>query len=193
MPSGPNQRALASAYSSEADILYSINDLVGADENYRKAVSLAEAAVRKLPPDLDTRRQLAGTLRNWGDLAGAEGISNMGKPEEALARYRRSLNIVNGLVQKYPGSPLAKRDLYESLQALADAETTAGHHAAAEEQARGALAMIREISAADPETRATRLASPTCPPAWRRFWRTMAMRRKLCRWSWRPSPSWKRK
>ena len=147
---GPNQRALAAAYSSEADILYSISDLVGADENYRKAVSLAEAAVRKLPPDLDTRRQLAGMLRNWGDLAGAEGISNMGKPEEALARYRRSLNIVNGLVQEYPGSPLAKRDLYESLQALADAETTAGHHAAAEEQARGALAMIREISAADP-------------------------------------------
>ena len=110
---GPNQRALAAAYSSEADILYSISDLVGADENYRKAVSLAEAAVRKLPPDLDTRRQLAGTLRNWGDLAGAEGISNMGKPEEALARYRRSLNIVNGLVQEYPGSPLAKRDLYE--------------------------------------------------------------------------------
>jgi tetratricopeptide (TPR) repeat protein len=147
---GLNQRALASAYASEADILYSTNDLPGADENYRKAVSRAEAAVRKLPPDLDTRRQLAATLRNWGDLAGAEGISNMGKPEEALARYRLALEIVNGLVKEYPGSPLAKKDLYDSLLVLADAETTAGQHAAAEEQARRALAMIQEISAGDP-------------------------------------------
>ena len=147
---GLNQRALASAYASEADILYSTNDLPGANENYRKAVSRAEAAVRKLPPDLDTRRQLAATLRNWGDLAGAEGISNMGKPEEALARYRLALEIVNGLVKEYPGSPLAKKDLYDSLLVLADAETTAGQHAAAEEQARRALAMIQEISAGDP-------------------------------------------
>jgi tetratricopeptide (TPR) repeat protein len=147
---GLNQRALAAAYSSEADILYSMNDLAGADAYYRKAVPLEEAAVRKLPPDLDTRRQLAATLRNWGDLAGAEGISNMGKPEEALARYRRTLDIANGLVQEYPGSALAKKDLYNSLMVLADAETTAGHHAAAEEQARRALRMIRAISAADP-------------------------------------------
>jgi tetratricopeptide (TPR) repeat protein len=148
--SGLNQSALASAYSAEADILYTTNDLTGADKDYRKAVWLAEAAVRTLPPDLDTRRQLAGTLRNWGDLAGAEGISNMGKPEEALARYRRSLDIANALVQEYPGSRPAKKELYGSRMALADAETTAGHHAAAEEQARGALAMIQEISAEDP-------------------------------------------
>ena len=148
--SGLNQRALASAYAAEADILYGINDLAGANENYRKAVSLAEAAVRKLPPDLDTRRQLAGTLRNWGDLAGGEGMSNMGKPAEALARYRRSLDIANTLVKEYPGSPLAKKELYNSHLALADAETTAGHRAAAEEEARGALKMIQEISAADP-------------------------------------------
>jgi tetratricopeptide (TPR) repeat protein/predicted Ser/Thr protein kinase len=148
--SGLNQRALASAYSAEADILYGMNDLAGANENYGKAVSLAEAAVRMLPPDLDTRRQLAGTLRNWGDLAGAEGMSNMGKPEEALARYRRALDIAGGLVKEYPGSRPAKKDLYNSRQALADAETTAGHRAAAEEQARSALTMIQEISAADP-------------------------------------------
>ena len=148
--SGLNQRAMASAYSSEADILYGMNDLAGANENYGKAVSLAEAAVRMLPPDLDTRRQLAGTLRNWGDLAGAEGMSNMGKPEEALARYRRALDIAGGLVKEYPGSRPAKKDLYNSRQALADAETTAGHRAAAEEQARSALTMIQEISAADP-------------------------------------------
>jgi predicted Ser/Thr protein kinase len=148
--SGLNQRALASAYAAEADILYGINDLAGANGNYRKAVSLAEAAVRKLPPDLDTRRQLAGTLRNWGDLAGGEGMSNMGKPAEALARYRRSLDIANTLVKEYPGSPLAKKELYNCHLALADAETTAGHRAAAEEEARGALKMIQEISAADP-------------------------------------------
>ena len=147
---GLNQRALASAYSAKADILYGMNDLTGADQNYRKAVRLAEAAVRKLPPDLDTRRRLAGTLRNWGDLAGAEGISNMGKPEEALARYRRSLDIANELVKEFPGSLPAKKELYGSRMSLADAETTAGHHAAAEEQARGALTMIQEISAADP-------------------------------------------
>ena len=148
--SGLNQRALASAYAAEADILYSMNDLAGADGRYRKAVSLAEAAVRKLPPDLDTRRQLAGTLRNWGDLAGAEGESNMGKPEEALARYRRSLDIANGLVKEYPRSLAAKKELYGSQMALAAAETTAGHHAAAEEEARGALTLIQGISAADP-------------------------------------------
>jgi eukaryotic-like serine/threonine-protein kinase len=146
---GLNQRALASAYSSEADILYSTNDLAGADQDYRKAVSLAETAVRRLPPDLETRRQLAGTLRNWGDMAGAEGMSNMGKPEVALARYRRSLDIANELVKEYPGSRPAKKDLYNGLQALAEAETTAGHRAAAEQQARAALAMIQEISAAD--------------------------------------------
>ena len=156
--SGLNQRALASAYyAAEADILYSMNDLAGADGRYRKAVSLAEAAVRKLPPDLDTRRQLAGTLRNWGDLAGAEGVSNMGKPEEALARYRRSLDIANGLVKEYPRSLAAKKELYGSQMALADAETTAGHHAAAEEQARGALNMIQEISAADPGNTSNRV------------------------------------
>jgi eukaryotic-like serine/threonine-protein kinase len=148
--SGLNQHALASAYSSEADILYSTNDLAGANKSYREAVSLAETAVRRLPPDLETRRQLAGMLRNWGDLAGAEGMSNMGKPEEALARYRRSVDIANGLVQEYPASRPAKKDLYNGLQALADAETTAGHRAAAEEQARAALTMIQEISAADP-------------------------------------------
>jgi len=148
--SGLNQRALASAYSAEADILYTTSDLTGADKDYRKSVSLAEAAVRKLPPDLDTRRQLAATLRNWGDLAGAEGISNMGKPAEALARYRRSLDIARELVREYPGSLPSKKELYGSRMSLADAETTAGHHAAAEEQARAALAMIREISAADP-------------------------------------------
>jgi tetratricopeptide (TPR) repeat protein len=148
--SGLNQRALASAYSAMADILYSVNDLAGADKDYRKAVSLADAAVRKLPPDLDTRLQLAGALRNWGDLAGAEGISNMGKPAEALVRYRRSADIAGALVKEYPASRPAQKELYNSRMALADAETGAGHHAAAEEQARGALTMIREISAADP-------------------------------------------
>jgi non-specific serine/threonine protein kinase/serine/threonine-protein kinase len=147
---GLNQRALASAYAVEADILYSTNDLAGAYENYRKSVSLAEAAVRKLPPDLDTRRQLAATLRHWGDLAGAEGISNMGKPQEAVALYRRALDIAAGLVKQFPGSLPAKRELYDTRQALAEAETTAGHRAAAEEQARGALTMIQEISADDP-------------------------------------------
>ena len=148
--SGLNQRALASAYASEADILYSVNDLAGADGYYRKAVALAEAAVRKLPPDLDTRRQLANTLRNWGDLAGGEGMSNMGEPAQALARYRRSLDIANALAREYPGSPQAKKELYDSHLALADAETTAGHRAAAEEEARGALKMIQEISADNP-------------------------------------------
>ena len=112
---GLNQRALASAYSAEADVLYSQNDLAAADLEYRKAASLAEAAVRKLPPDPETRRQWAGTLRNWGDLAGAEGMSNMGKPEVALARYRQSLEIVRGLVKEYPGSRPARKDLYDSL------------------------------------------------------------------------------
>ncbi|MGD0360892.1 MAG: serine/threonine-protein kinase [Bryobacteraceae bacterium] len=149
-PNGLNQRALASAYSAEADILYSQNDLAAADREYRRAASLAEAAVRKLPPDLETRRQWAGTLRNWGDLAGAEGISNMGKPEVALARYRRSLEIVSGLVKEYPGSRPARKDLYDNLLVLAEAEAGAGHRAAAEKQARAALAMIQEISAADP-------------------------------------------
>jgi tetratricopeptide (TPR) repeat protein len=148
--SGLNERALASAYSSEADIRYSTNDLTGADENYRKAVSLAEAAMQKLPAGLDTRRQLAATLRNWGDLAGAEGISNMGNPAEALARYHRSLDIVTALVKEYPNSLAAKKELYASLMVLADAETTGGHHAAAEQQTRLALTMSREISAADP-------------------------------------------
>ena len=55
---GLNQRALAAGYGSEADILYSMNDLPGADKRYRQAVALTEAAVRKLPPDLETRRQL---------------------------------------------------------------------------------------------------------------------------------------
>jgi tetratricopeptide (TPR) repeat protein/predicted Ser/Thr protein kinase len=148
--SGLNQRALASAYSSEADILYSTNELTGADENYRKAVPLAEDSVRKLPPDLDTRRQLAMTLRNWGDLAGAEGISNMGNPAAALARYHRSLDIAAALVKEYPGSLAAKKELYASLMVLADAETTGGHHAAAEQETRRALTMSQEISAADP-------------------------------------------
>ena len=148
--SGLNQRALASAYASEADILYSMNDLPRADENYRKAVTLAEAATRKLPQDLAARRQLGGALRNWGDLAGAEGISNLGKPEAALARYRRSLDIATELVKEYPGSAPAKKDLYNSRLSLAEAESTAGQRAAAEEQTRAALIMIREISAADP-------------------------------------------
>jgi tetratricopeptide (TPR) repeat protein len=124
--------------------------LAGANRNYRKAVSLAETAVRRLPPDLATRTLLAGTLRNWGDMAGAEGMSNMGRPEEALARYRRSLDIASELVREYPASRPAKKDLYNGLQALAEAETTAGHRAAAEQQARAALTMIQEISAADP-------------------------------------------
>jgi tetratricopeptide (TPR) repeat protein len=155
--SGLNQRALESAYSSEADIRYSTNDLTGADENYRKAVSLAELAVQKLPADLDTRRQLAATLRNWGDLAGAEGISNMGNPTEALARYHRSLDIATALVKEYPDSLAAKKELYASLMVLADAETTGGHHAAAEQQTRRVLTMSQEISAADPGNTADRV------------------------------------
>jgi tetratricopeptide (TPR) repeat protein len=147
---GLNQRALGSAYASEADILYSMNDLAGADGRYRKSVALTEAAMRKLPPDLDTRRQLATALRNWGDLAGAEGISNMGKSAESLSRYRRAQEIANALVKDYPDSPLAKKELYASHMALADAETAGGHHAAAEEQTGAALTMIREIAAADP-------------------------------------------
>ena len=148
--SGLNQRALALAYCSEADILYGLNDLGGARRTVSKSVSLTESAVRKLPPDLDTRRQLANTLRNWGDLAGGEGISNMGKPGAALTRYRRSLEIANALAKEYPDSPLVKKEIYSSRLALSDAETTAGHHEAAEDEARGALRMIQEISAAHP-------------------------------------------
>ena len=145
-----NQRALSSAYTVLADVLYSRNELAGANESYRKALPLAEAAVRNLPPDIETRRQLAGILRNWGDLLGAEGISNMGKPEEALAYYRQSLDIARQLVHDYPSSGPARKELYNSHIALAEAETTRGHGAAAEEQTRAALAAIREISAADP-------------------------------------------
>lgn len=148
--SGLNQRALAAAYAAEADILYGTNNLAGANKEYAKAVTLAEAAVRNLPPDLDTRQQLSGMLRNWGDLGGGEGLANMGKAQEALARYRRSLDISTQLVREYPGSAVAMKELYASRLALAQAETTAGHRAAAEEQTRGALTMIRQIAAADP-------------------------------------------
>ena len=65
----------------------------------------------------------------------------------SCATARRALGLPSPRterVRRGPGMP----GPYKSV--VSDAETTAGHHEAAEDQARGALRMIQEISAAHP-------------------------------------------
>jgi tetratricopeptide (TPR) repeat protein len=141
-----NRRALASAYVSRGDLQAGAGKLREASQDYGKAMAIEEAVVREVPADFNSRVQLAQTLGHAGDVLGGEGQANLGRTAEALANYRRSVEIAEGLAKEQPGSRIAKREVYDSYLALAGTERTAGHLAGAEVGYRNAVATIRQIA-----------------------------------------------
>lgn len=152
-----NLSALAAAYRVEAELLHGTNDLAHAAQRYRQAVALAEELVRRRPRDSAALLLLEGALRHYAELLGGDGIANLGRTGEALAMFRRALDIDRELVEEHPELRLARKELAISDMEIADSERAAGHRAAAETGLRQALDLMEQAAAADPANTNTRL------------------------------------
>jgi eukaryotic-like serine/threonine-protein kinase len=137
----------AEAFSVEASLLYSADDLQGADREYRRAVDLREAVSRARPDDVDNAIALSAALRHTGELYGSYGNQNLGKTAESVKFFERAAEIVRGLSARYPGSVPVARARYDALLQLAASEHSRGLRDAARGHLMEASAQIHKVVA----------------------------------------------
>jgi tetratricopeptide (TPR) repeat protein len=157
------QRDLISGYIKMGDVqgnLYSANlgESGGAEQSYRKALTIAEALVRSHPEDSEARRDVANANLKLGDI-----LALGGKRKEALDRYARARDLYGELRVERPndperlfdlmrvwdriGSTLDQFDPYGALESYRQAVEVGQAWFALDPKARNRLAFARERAA----------------------------------------------
>jgi eukaryotic-like serine/threonine-protein kinase len=153
-PDGELLRHLTQAYLRRADARSWAGDADGAladSERAERTAAHLAAAVDDAP---------AQRLRWLIALQRAELLRDRSAAEGAVA-YRAALPRAEALAAADPANAQAQRDLAVNRARLADALADAGDHAAALEQAQGALTIQRQLAAQDPATPPVASTSPT--------------------------------
>jgi len=117
--------------------------LVVSAVNYLDAVSSENAA----SPEL--LKESAIAYRKIGDVEGKPYAANLGKLDEALLNYEKSVNLLEKAVFLAPGDIALKDELLNSYNALAQAVSRSGKKPEAEAIIRKAVALGEEIPATD--------------------------------------------
>jgi non-specific serine/threonine protein kinase/serine/threonine-protein kinase len=111
--------------------------------NYLDAVSSENAA----SPEF--LKESAIAYRKIGDVEGKPYAANLGKLDEALLSYEKSVNLLEKSVSLAPADIALKDELLNSYNALAQALSRSGKKAEAEIIIRKAMAFCEEIPATD--------------------------------------------
>lgn len=147
----PDALAAASdAFSVEASLLYSADDLQAASRQYGRAITLREAIAKGRPDDVDNGLALANDLRHAGELYGSYGLQNLGNAQESIKYFQRAAEIVRQLSEKYPANLRVARARFDTLLSFASSEYAQGLRDAAKTHLLGASAEIQKVVAGSP-------------------------------------------
>lgn len=144
---------LGETYSDIARMANDRRDAAMAVEASEKAIAIAEAQVAQRPDDRARRNNLATAQHGL-----AAGLLAQGKIADAAAAFRRSADIRESIVREAPGDNEMRRALVVALGNMSDLlgarnGENLGDYAGAAAALERAVAISREIAAADPHDR----------------------------------------
>ena len=140
----------AVAFKTYGDLLFATGDLVSTDPAYRRAISLRQEIASKSPLDRENDCALSTMFRRMGDLDGGFGWPNLGKTQEAFHYDQQAMEMVNGLMARFPDSQDVVSESYETLISLSTSEFTMGRRADAASDLADAITHIEKVRAAHP-------------------------------------------
>ena len=144
---------LGEVYSDIARLANDRRDAAAAVEVAEKAIHIAEAQVAQRPDDRARRNNLATAQHGL-----AAGLLAQGRVADAAAAFRRAAEIREAIVAEAPGDNEMRRALVVALGNMSDllgarAGENLGDYAGAAAALERAVAISREIAAADPNDR----------------------------------------
>ena len=138
---------LADAHSTLGKTLLTGGTLPAALDEFRQTALIREQLLSRNPDDGLLRRVLMVAYGHIGDLLDSPLVNNLGRPDEAIAYYRKAVAIAESLAQADPRNGLAQYDLASALlrqgmiapspAGIADSLKTLRRAAAIEETLRG--------------------------------------------------------
>ncbi len=135
-------------------ILMFSGDLKRADSAIRAGQQLAEKTAALAVPDpalrLETQRWHAVSYSILADVTGNPNMPNLGRPDEALALYRKALALETALVAQNPTHRDLRGNLATRYGQVGQIEQTLNHGQAAIDALTHSLALHQELAAADP-------------------------------------------
>jgi non-specific serine/threonine protein kinase/serine/threonine-protein kinase len=118
----------------------------------RRALASLDGLAREAQGDLSLQRELAEAYQKVGDVQGNGYNSNLGDTDGALRSYRKSLELLQGIVRVDSTTPQVMDDLARSHQKIGEIFTSTGDLRAALRQFEVALTLQRRLVASHPET-----------------------------------------
>ncbi len=88
------------------------------EELVADAVKYLDALNREDVDDPDLKLELARAYRKIGDVQGQPYAANLGKTDDALESYRKSIDILESVIVRAPANVAAKRELVQSYLRL---------------------------------------------------------------------------
>jgi tetratricopeptide (TPR) repeat protein len=161
----PNNRdlqfELANSYQAVGDMLYTVNNLDDAFENYKKSLVVLEKLVADAPENLAYLNALTENHGRIGDISGLEGYPNLGDTPGAIENYRKAVSFGEKLTASGAASEKDALSYQNSLATwttnLSMLESAIGDNERAIANAQKAIAVYEKITAANPNNTAHKL------------------------------------
>lgn len=96
------QYELASGYGGLADMNSATGELAAAANDYKSAISIRRSLQTRNPRDTANVTSMAELYNFLGDTQGMDGYANLGDVSGALASYRQSVSLREGLAHQSP-------------------------------------------------------------------------------------------
>ena len=135
----------ASAFSTDASLLYSSGDLPAAGRAYQRELVLRKQLAQRAPDDLANSLSLAGCYRHLGDLYSGVGFVSISNTSDALAYYDQAKALSQQLVAKLPSDVEVVKGSYGTLIDVSFLESSVGKRDDAVHDLAQAVAEIEQI------------------------------------------------
>lgn len=143
------------------DVHDSIQDLPGSTPARALIVKTGTEYLDRLAADSRSdpslQLELAEGYNKIGDVEGNVSVANLGKPEEALASYRKALGISQSVLTRHPSDRRARQVVAQSDEGLGLALAFHGKSAEALEHFQEALKLRQAVADSDPKNVELRL------------------------------------
>jgi non-specific serine/threonine protein kinase/serine/threonine-protein kinase len=143
------QSDLARSYQKVAEVFTSTGDLQAALRGFDLAVAMQRRLVASYPANVEYRSNLAELYNEIGDTRGQDGYANVGDIPGALASYRESVKVREGIYAESPKDVSARVGLANSLMNLGYLAATSGEVSGVD-QVKRAIELFEVIVAENP-------------------------------------------